>query len=202
MARTPKVVEDRREQILEAALRVFAKKGFARATNKDIAQEAGITAGLIYHYFASKEALLHAIIEHGSPVQGIRTLPTDLLTQPPELLLRFLVQQMLAIGESEQFLRLVRVFLPELLHNEQFSLLSLSTLQEATAFLEKYLNAKMDSGELRQTDPALTAQTIFSAISGFILRRQILRDPQALQYSHEQIAEYVVTTILHGLRSQ
>ncbi len=46
MARTPKVVEDRKEQILDAAMRVFAQKGFTRATNKDIAREAGITPGL------------------------------------------------------------------------------------------------------------------------------------------------------------
>ncbi|MBV8695756.1 MAG: TetR family transcriptional regulator, partial [Ktedonobacteraceae bacterium] len=46
MARTPRVVEDRREQIIDAAMRVFSQKGFTRATNKDIAHEAGITAGL------------------------------------------------------------------------------------------------------------------------------------------------------------
>jgi hypothetical protein len=94
---------------------------------------------------------------------------------------------------------MVRVFLPELLHNEGFSLLSLSTLQEATAFLENYLSTKMESGELRKADPALTAQLIFSTISGFILRRQIMRDPQVLQYSHEQLVEQIVTTILSGL---
>jgi len=63
MARTPKVVEDRREQIIDAAMRVFAQKGYSKATNKDIAREAGITTGLIYYYFDSKEALLKAILE-------------------------------------------------------------------------------------------------------------------------------------------
>ena len=56
MPRTVKTVENRREQIMESALRVFAKKGFTGASNKDIAREAGITPGLIYHYFESKEA--------------------------------------------------------------------------------------------------------------------------------------------------
>src|SRR5689334_349416 len=106
MARTPKVVEDRREQILEAALRVFARKGFARSTNKDIAVEAGITPGLIYHYFESKEALLQAVIEEASPVQGIRTLPPEALAQPIEIFLRFLLKQMLEVAESERFLQL------------------------------------------------------------------------------------------------
>ncbi len=74
MARTVKTVEDRREQIMEAALAVFAKKGFARASNKDIAREAGITPGLIYHYFESKEALQKAIFEERSPQRIIRSI--------------------------------------------------------------------------------------------------------------------------------
>src|SRR5947208_5050410 len=117
MARTPKVVEDRREQILEAALGVFAEKGFARATNKDIAREAGITPGLIYHYFESKEALLQAIVETRSPVRLIRSLSPQMFDLPPEMLLRFLIQQVLSIVESEQFVGLIRVLLPEVIHN-------------------------------------------------------------------------------------
>src|SRR5258706_3664907 len=199
MARTPKVVEDRREQILEAAIRVFAQKGFDRATNKDIANEAGITPGLIYHYFESKQALLHAIIEQISPVQTIRSLPTQLLTQPPEILLRFVMQQMLAIAESEQFLRLVRVILPEFLHNPNFPLTDLAFIQEATEFVENYLASKMESGELRRANPALIAQVIMGTVSGFVLRRQVMRDPQALRYSQEEIVEAVVSTALQGL---
>jgi AcrR family transcriptional regulator len=63
MARTPKVVENRREQIIDAAINVFSQKGFNRTINQDIAREAGITPGLIYHYFENKNALLLAIAE-------------------------------------------------------------------------------------------------------------------------------------------
>src|ERR1700720_587575 len=107
MARTPKVVEDRREQIIDAAMRIFAQKGFARATNKDIAREAGITPGLIYHYFESKEALLKAIIEGRSPLRFINTLPPQALTLPPEVFLRFMVMQVLSIIEEENFIQLI-----------------------------------------------------------------------------------------------
>jgi AcrR family transcriptional regulator len=200
MARTPKVVEDRREQIIEAALRVFAQKGFVRATNKDIANEAWITPGLIYHYFESKEALLQAVIEEASPVHSIRSLPSDMLDQPPERLLRLVIGQMLEIAESAQFLRLMRVFLPELLHNENIAPVSLATLQETSEFLEQYLAAKMASGELRQADPALTAQVIFATVSGFVLRRHVMHDPQAMQYTHEEIVDSILSTVLAGLR--
>src|SRR5918912_3807367 len=52
---------DRRRQILEAAVKVFARHGFHSARVGDIAEEAGIAYGLVYHYFKSKEELLETI---------------------------------------------------------------------------------------------------------------------------------------------
>src|SRR5215475_13433540 len=117
MARTPKVVEDRREQIIDAALRVFAQKGFARATNRDVAQEAGITTGLIYYYFKSKEDLLKAALEERSPVQVIAHITPEMLEQPPEIFPPLLIQRVLSVIEDEQFVGVIRVILPEMLHD-------------------------------------------------------------------------------------
>ncbi len=199
MARTPKVVEDRREQILDAAMSAFSRKGFTRATNKDIAQEAGITAGLIYHYFDSKEAVLKAIVEERSPLRLIRSLPQEVQDLPPETLLRLLVRQALQIVEGENFVQVLRVILPEAIHNPDISPLAVNVLQEAIQFLSHYFSIKMERGELRQADALLAAQTFFNCVIGFVLRRQILHDPQALQYTHEQIVDSVVTTALNGL---
>src|ERR1700730_18997574 len=117
MPRTPKVVEDRREQIIDAAMRVFAEKGFTRASNKDIARAAGITPGLIYHYFVNKEDVLKAIIENRSPVRLMHTLPPQMLEMPPDQFLRFMIKQVLHIVEDEQFVQIIRVLLPEIVHN-------------------------------------------------------------------------------------
>lgn len=53
--------EDKRRLILEAAVHVFAHKGYHAARVGDIAEEAGVAHGLLYHYFPSKEALLETI---------------------------------------------------------------------------------------------------------------------------------------------
>jgi len=201
MARTPKVVEDRREQIMDAALHVFSQKGFERTTNKDIADEAGITPGLIYHYFKSKENLLKAVIEDHSPVGFIHSLPEQLLEQPPELFLRFIAQKILEITESEPFVRLLRVFLPEVIYNPSITSFNLAAIQEVSEFLVRYLEAKMDNGELRRSDASLTLQVFTGSLFAFVIRRQILHDPLALQYTHEEIVEIVVSTLLDGLRS-
>ena len=56
--------EERRLAILDAGLTVFAQKGYGASTIDQIAQEAGISKGLLYNYFNSKEDLLHAIFQH------------------------------------------------------------------------------------------------------------------------------------------
>jgi TetR/AcrR family fatty acid metabolism transcriptional regulator len=55
------VPEERRRQILDAAVRAFAQKGYHACRVSDIATEAGVAYGLVYHYFESKEAVLEAI---------------------------------------------------------------------------------------------------------------------------------------------
>ncbi|EMR01979.1 TetR/AcrR family transcriptional regulator [Cesiribacter andamanensis] len=64
--RTPhqnkEIRKERREQILETALRLFAEGGYAATSISKIASEAGVAKGLIYNYFPSKEALLEQII--------------------------------------------------------------------------------------------------------------------------------------------
>ena len=199
MARTPKVVEDRREQILDAAMRAFARKGFTRTTNKDIAQEAGITAGLIYHYFESKEAVFRSIVEERSPLHAIRSLSHEAEQMPPARLLPIIVLQVLRIAESDDFVRILRVFLPEAVHNPDIAPLATNVLREVVEFLSHYFSLKIECGEMSQVDASLAAQIFVNSIIGFVLRRQILQDPLALQYTHEQLMESIVSTVLSGL---
>jgi AcrR family transcriptional regulator len=199
MARTRNTAEDRREQILEAALRVFSQKGFIQATNKDIAREAGITPGLIYHYFENKEELLKAAIEEHSPLRLIHALPAELFEQPPEMFFRFMAQQLLTVIEDEHFVRLMRVFLPQAIYHPELTSFNIPAMQEVAGFLERYLAAKMDSGEVTRTDASLAAQIFGGSLMALVIRRQLLHDPLALQYTQEQIVESVVKVILQGL---
>jgi len=199
MARTEKTVEDRREQIMESALRVFAKKGFAGASNKDIAEEAGITPGLIYHYFESKEALLKAIYEDRSPVNIIRSNPDQILELPPEQFLRFAVKQMLTGVEDEKFLPLLQLYLPEAIYHPELAPFMTAIIAQGSQFMEGYLAAKMKSGELRKANPALVTELVMGGVMNMAMRRQVLHDPLTLKYSQEQIIEGVVSLALRGL---
>jgi AcrR family transcriptional regulator len=55
--------EESRERILNSALRLFARHGYAATSVRMIAEEAGVSQGLMYNYYEGKEALLRAIVE-------------------------------------------------------------------------------------------------------------------------------------------
>jgi TetR/AcrR family transcriptional regulator, repressor for uid operon len=74
---------DRRAQILDAAIVCFAKRGFHQASMHDISAEAGISVGLIYRYFANKEAVISAMADrHKREIQTV----LDRAQQAPSLL--------------------------------------------------------------------------------------------------------------------
>ena len=63
MSPRPDVSEERRNQILEATMAVFARQGFEQARMDDIAQEVGLSKGALYLYFKSKDAIISAILQ-------------------------------------------------------------------------------------------------------------------------------------------
>jgi AcrR family transcriptional regulator len=79
-AQVEQLKEERRREVLRAARRVFARKGFAAAKIADIAAEAGISHGLVHHYFSGKEILFAAVLEEA--VQGFETLVAEARQRP------------------------------------------------------------------------------------------------------------------------
>ena len=69
--------------ILDASLRLFSQKGFARTSVRDIAQAAGITDAAIYYHFASKRALFEALFEERGITSAIAELEQASVTEPP-----------------------------------------------------------------------------------------------------------------------
>jgi AcrR family transcriptional regulator len=63
MSPRPDVSEERRNQIIESATNVFARQGFAHTRMDDVANEAGLSKGLLYWYFKSKEEIIVAIAD-------------------------------------------------------------------------------------------------------------------------------------------
>ena len=98
--------DNRREEILRAALRVFAERGLKNATVSDIARAAGMSHGLLYHYFASKDALVEALFEQ--KFEGMRLINEDVFAGEGPVLPRMerACERMLAQTEADPDLAL------------------------------------------------------------------------------------------------
>ena len=97
-----------RKQILDASLRLFSERGFARTTVRDIARMAGITDAAIYYHFASKRELLEALVEERGFVTSLQNLERfDAEAPLDEALLWMASGAINLMDENREFLRLI-----------------------------------------------------------------------------------------------
>jgi AcrR family transcriptional regulator len=164
---------DRREDILQASLQLFADKGFHGTSMRDIAREADITEGLIYHYFASKRDLFRAIIDEYSFLPLLRTLP-DLAEQ---LDLRGLLI-VLARGFFDvlrQNAQLTRLLLQEVqVFPEEKEAFFADAVGQSIAELGGILNGRMSQRARAQVDPQVAARLFFNALLAFFVEQELL----------------------------
>lgn len=107
--------EDRRNAVLDAALRVFAEAGFRRASLTEVGEEAGVTKGCVYHYFDSKEELLLALMRERSPSAASACL-ADAKSASGDEALAMMVKSLWRKYERDGQLELTTVALTELPH--------------------------------------------------------------------------------------
>lgn len=202
MARTPGIVENRRELIIEAAIKVFAEKGFDASSNRDIAKEANITTGLIYHYFKNKNDLLRAAIEENPTRQLLRAIPPEISNLPIPEFLRSVAINMLEMAKSEKFICLIRIYLPEVIRNPQIVPAGTNTIQKITETIAQSIDTKMKNGDLRAGNPALIAQIFVGALMDIILRSKIMKEKAVMDFTDEQIVDSLVELTMIGIEKK
>jgi TetR/AcrR family transcriptional regulator, cholesterol catabolism regulator len=153
----------RRERLLDAALTVFVDKGVDGATIKDITAAAGVTQGLLYHYFQGKDALLLALLEERGFLPELRRVLDASRDRPaaevlPEVAGGF--RQVLADNAD-----LVALFFSAGQTNPAIRAGLREFVAEGQRLLAEYLMARVDAGELRPHDAGTTAQLLLSTVA-------------------------------------
>lgn len=193
---TPQDKELRRTEILDAALVVFADKGYRDATVADVARTAGLSYGSVYVYFDSKDDLFLALMRH------VEQTLIDRIDESRD-------RQANRSGYTA-FVEAVAATLEFFEHNEAMARL---TFRDAVAFDEKFgrqlegfherwvgvlaqeFGAAQERGELRDGDPHAMALASTGLISQFALRRLTTDDGM----TPHQAAVYLVDFLLAGL---
>ncbi len=154
--------EERRNQLIDVALELFGQNGIEATRVSDIAREAGVAQGLLYHYFPSKDALLAAIVEREGPL----TLLNELLATPPDRPAReTLLDIATRIYELIQRRRpLLRLIVREVIWKPEMLRFGMAVREQALEMLVRYLHSRVAAGELRPHDPYVVGQLLASDV--------------------------------------
>ncbi|MGH1437254.1 MAG: TetR/AcrR family transcriptional regulator [Lewinella sp.] len=97
----------KKERIMEAALELFAKQGFAATSTNAIAKKAGVSEGLLFKHFGNKQGLLEALLKEGEERVVVLTLPITSEEDPLEALRKYIELPFNMPEEAYNFWRLI-----------------------------------------------------------------------------------------------
>ncbi|MGL4231125.1 MAG: TetR/AcrR family transcriptional regulator [Casimicrobium sp.] len=193
---------ERRVSILQAALRVFVKKGFQRSTIRDIARAADLAEGTIYNHFDNKAALLIGLIEQLQS-QRREAAHLDQIAAPemPTNLEQFLPGHLaLMLGERDGVeTSVMGVLLAEMLADEPMRETYAKPLFEpvfaaGTAAIGQWTQQKL----LRKTRPELTSRLVGALLLGLKIQN-LLGDKVTHKYWHE-LPDAAAQLVLRGIK--
>lgn len=193
--------ENRRQQIIDGALHVFADKGFERATNKDIAEAAGIgSAGLIYHYFKDKSDLFRQVVEQRAPVLKLLNDTEPMLDQPPREVLKIFGTAFVETMTNQAAIGLFKIILGEAIRRPMVAdMINTVGPGRGFAFLHGYLQRQMDTGNLRRMDAGAATRSFIGPLLAFVMMREVFRQPDSVSLSPAEMVETAVTIFLEGM---
>lgn len=192
---------DRPEEIVQAALAVFAERGFAAARLDEIAARAGVSKGALYLYFETKEDLFRAVVEraiapniqavwamiaaHPGPVADLlRLVPERIATLMDTLPVGGVLK--MVIGEAGNFPELARVW------HDRLVAPALGAMSDAIA-------AAQTRGEVKPGDPRAFAMQVIAPLLLGVIWRETFVPVGAAAFDLPALAGQHVETMLSGM---
>lgn len=189
---------DRRAQIREAALHVFARKGYRNTVVEDVAAEAGVAKGTVYTYFDRKEELLGAVFE--GLMDEMRRQQEEILQsdRPPLEKIRALhlgFAELLG-GNDDRARVLLDIWVAGMQDPERFGIDFATLYAEYRALVRRLLEEAEAQGDLRTDLPGITPAVLIGAIEGVLL--QWVLDPEGVDFP--EAADDIIDVLYRGVR--
>ena len=189
--------EDTRSRILQAALRLFAAKGYEGTTTKDLAGKANVAEGTLFRYFPNKKAILIEVA-----TRGWVDILTDLLTELSEMgsykaVAQVMRRRVLRMRENSDLLRVC--FIEAQFHPELKERIQSEVIAKMTDVDEAFFQTAIDRGIYRPMNPKIVAQVFLGmfAIAGF--SSETILDSNASPLALQEMAEGIAEIFLNGV---
>jgi TetR/AcrR family transcriptional regulator, fatty acid metabolism regulator protein len=188
--------EDKRRLLLDAAVRVFARKGYHACRVGDIAKEAGVAYGLLYHYFSSKEEVLATIFRETWSQLIETTRSIEATGDPASDQIRKLAEVILRTWRRNP--DLVRVLVREVARSPHLQH-EIEEIGHGVDAVERIIRHGQDTGEFRrELEPRLAALIVYGAIEQ-ILTSWVLGSSPRSDEAVEKAERTVVQMLVDGL---
>ncbi len=185
--------EAKKQEIMQAAMRVFAQKGVGGTKVHDIAKAAGVSQGTLYLYFKSKEDIFEQFLKmHAGMFESFAERITAGATDPRDKLKR-LIPGMCQATQNEHASILLDVWAAMIREPERFH--SEENLTNAREMIQDILDEGVQAGIFDEID----SHSLASALMGMQYGLQVLWMMNNAQCPSINIAEYAIDIILQGI---
>lgn len=192
-------LEQRRQDIVDAASEVFGEKGFHKAKVEDIAIRAGVAHGTVYRYFSNKQALAMEIIGSRGATGFLASLRQDSLDElSPEELLKTVAEKY--FGNLEQRLPIIRFQMAEALSSADFGRhYYRGLLHRLFTEMDGVFEKLVKKGYLKQGDTFIYAHIFYGMLFSFLYCQELLNGKEVTRIRYKQIIPVIIDVFLHGV---
>jgi AcrR family transcriptional regulator len=196
--------DERREQILQIAIKLFSQNGFRGTSTKKIAAEAGISEAMVFRHFASKDELYRAILDHKA-CEGGKSTPLSIVNEAIknkddyEVFFQIIVN---AINHHQEDPEFIRLLLYSALEGHELTDMFINeSIIPTYEILSFYISQRQRDGIFRNLTPKL----IVRAFLGMMIHHSIFntlwdKKGRLLKISNEEAAKGFVEILLNGIK--
>jgi AcrR family transcriptional regulator len=193
---------DRRQQILEVASGLFARKGYQGTTTREIAEEAGVNEALLFRHFPSKENLYWKLIEELISARGKRHRVRKILESGGSdfEVFRGVARELLKRSQRDR--ELTRLLWFTALEDHKLSARFFKTfVAEYYEALAGHIRERIRHGAFRHTEPLLAARGFLGMVVYHFLIQELFGGEQYQKFDAEKVAETLSQIWLAGMQN-
>jgi len=196
--------EDRRAQIIDTALTLFAEKGFARTRTREIAEAAGISETLIFQHFKTKDGLIRAALAalfHSHPVTGEMKAYLEQVNDDDSF---FQTIARHFIKHNREDPRIIKLALYSSLEGGHFGELTQAddTGPSMLDLITTYIRKRVEEGGFTNTDAEIAARLFVEAIFMYIADQAAAITGPTMPFSDDKVVSTLVSIFLNGLKKK
>ena len=188
-------IAPKQEQILQGAIQVFLKEGYARTSMDRVSAEAGVSKQTIYTHFQDKEGLFKALIERLTLACFQSIFCTEKLHGEPAILLRQVAEIYLTkVADNPDYLALLRLIITESQNFPELAKLYTQTVvQRGRQMLSQYFASHPELGII---DPEAMAQIFFGSLVSYVILQEVLYGKELMFLSRDRLVDSLMNVVM------